>query len=74
MLRVKHERLRRGWNQTALAFHAGLSVPEVSRIETGRLRPYPRQLARLSAVLGLDGAVLLEVVDSAAFEQSAPAI
>lgn len=63
MLRLKHERLRRGWNQTTLAFHSGLSVPDVSRIETGRMRPYRTQLDRLSAVLGIDGALLLQDFD-----------
>ena len=59
MLRMKQERLRRGWTQTAVAFHARLTAAEVSRIETGRLRPYPTQIARLAQVFGLDPAELL---------------
>jgi transcriptional regulator with XRE-family HTH domain len=64
MLRVKYERLKRNWNQTTLAFHSGLSVPEVSRIETGRLRPYPGQLARLADTLGVTGDALLQEVNA----------
>ena len=60
MLRMKVERLRRGWNQTALGYHAKMSGPEISRIETGRTRPYPKQLARLAKVLRLSPDTLIE--------------
>ena len=64
MLRVKRERLRRGWNQTTLAYHAGVPIPDVSRIETGRLLPTASQLAKLATALGLSPATLLESVDA----------
>ena len=51
MLKVKAERLRKNWNQTALAFYAGMSVGDISRIESGRMKPYPLQLEKLSNVL-----------------------
>jgi hypothetical protein len=35
----------------------------VSRIETGRLQPYPRQLVRLAKVLGLQPGDLLQPVE-----------
>jgi transcriptional regulator with XRE-family HTH domain len=60
MLRVKHERLLRGWTQTVLAYHAGMSAAEISRIESGRLRPYPGQVERLSVALGVPAKALLE--------------
>lgn len=60
MLRMKAERLRRGWNQTVLAYRARMSGPEISRIETGRTRPYPRQLARLAKVLSLSPETLMQ--------------
>jgi transcriptional regulator with XRE-family HTH domain len=63
MLRIKQERLRRGWNQTALAFYAGVSVADISRIESGRFRPYDGQLLRISAALEVDPATLLEQVE-----------
>lgn len=45
-------RLKRGWNQTALAFHAGLSVATVSYVESGR-RKTPKAIAKIARVLGL---------------------
>lgn len=59
-LRIRTERLRRKWTQTELAARSGLSTSDVSRIETGRLRPYPRQLARLARALRLAPERLLE--------------
>jgi transcriptional regulator with XRE-family HTH domain len=53
MLRVRFERLRRGWSQTVLAYHAGLSASDVSRIENGMQRPYPKQAAGLARALDM---------------------
>lgn len=64
MLTMKQERLRRGWNQTTLAYHARVPTPDVSRIETGRLRPTAAQLVKLAGALGLDPARLLDPVDT----------
>ena len=52
-IRLRHERLKRGWSQTQLAARAGLHAQQVSGIETGMLRPYPAQLARLARVLNV---------------------
>ena len=60
MLRLKSERLRRGWTQTDLGFHSRMTTAEISRIETGRLRPYPGQVERLSRALGLRPSELLD--------------
>jgi transcriptional regulator with XRE-family HTH domain len=63
MLRIHAERLRRGWTQTALAYHAGkLSPADISRIENGWLRPYPRQLNALSEALNVPADQLLDEV------------
>lgn len=62
MLRLKRERLALGWSQVALAFHAGMSIGDISRIENGRLRPYPRQIEKLANVLRIDRHALLENV------------
>ena len=62
MLRIKAERLRRGWNQTRLAYQSDLSGPDVSRIETGRTRPYPKQLQRLAKVLNLSPDSLMQEI------------
>ncbi|MDA1082736.1 MAG: helix-turn-helix transcriptional regulator [Gemmatimonadetes bacterium] len=65
---LKLERLRRGWNQTTLACHAGISVADLSRIETGRLRPYPRQADRLGAALHLAPSMLFDDIEVAESE------
>ena len=62
MLRVKYERLCRGWSQTALAYHAIMSTGDISRIESGRLRPYPSQLEKLAHIFQIDGQALLQEV------------
>jgi transcriptional regulator with XRE-family HTH domain len=60
MLRLRYERQQRGWNQTVVAFRAKMSISDISRIETGRMRPYPDQLKRLGKLFGVDGEALLE--------------
>lgn len=65
MLRLKAERLRRKWTQTDLGYHARITPAEISRIETGRLRPYPRQAERLARVLEIAPADLLIEVPAA---------
>ena len=63
MKRIKAERLRRGWTQTDLGYHSRTSPADISRIETGRLKPYPGQLERLGRVLGVPAGDLLAPVD-----------
>ena len=62
MLRVRSERLRRGWSQTVLAYHARLSASDVSRIENGMQRPYPKQATALAKALEIPVAELLEEI------------
>ena len=63
ILRIKSERLNRGWTQTALAYFARMSSADVSRIENGRMVPYPGHAQRLARVLGLEPLELLEEVE-----------
>jgi len=63
ILRLRAERLRRGWSQQDLSFFARLSTADLSRIETARLRPYPPQLERLARVLGIEADRLLDEVE-----------
>jgi len=53
MTRIRDERKRRGWNQTDLAYFARVSQAEISRIESGKLKPSPGQLERLGRALGV---------------------
>jgi transcriptional regulator with XRE-family HTH domain len=54
VLAVKLARLNRNLTQTRFGRMTGLSQHEVSDIELGRIRPTPRQLARMAKALGLD--------------------
>lgn len=63
MLRVRAERKRRRWRQEDLAYWSRLSAAEISRIETGRLQPYPGQIERLARALEIDPATLLDEVN-----------
>jgi len=51
--RLRMLRQERGWTQRRLAVRANLPEAEVSRIETGRLRPYRGQARRLARALGV---------------------
>ena len=59
MLKIRAERLRRNWSQTQLAARANLSSSQVSQIETGRIKPYPRQIHRLARALEIPADELL---------------
>jgi ribosome-binding protein aMBF1 (putative translation factor) len=55
-LKIKRLRIlreKRGMTRLALALQSRVSPPDVSRIESGRLIPYPAQLERLAAALGV---------------------
>ncbi len=64
VLRVKYERLRRGWSQTVLSYYTNVTSADISRIETGRLRPYPTQLRKLATVLDVPPEDLLKSVSA----------
>ena len=65
MIRLKAERLRRGWTQIDLAFRSRVQPAEISRFENGNAKPYPGQAKRLAAALGLEPRQLLEEVSNA---------
>ncbi len=65
MLKLTVEREQRGWSKAKLARRARLDQATVSRIESGRLRPYRRELERLARALDVPKAnaeTLLEEV------------
>jgi transcriptional regulator with XRE-family HTH domain len=64
MIRLKVERLKRGWSQQVLGFHADVPIADISRIEGGWMRPYPGHAARLARALGLKPEELLEHVEA----------
>jgi len=51
--RLKELREERGWNQTALAYHAGISVSQISLIESGKRNPSVATLKNIAEALGV---------------------
>ena len=64
MVRLRLERLKRGWSLQTLGFHTGIQGAEISKMERGILVPYPTQRERLARVMGLRVDELLEEVAS----------
>ncbi len=58
MLEVKRLRQAREWNQTELAYHAGLAPSVISQIENGKRDPSARTLRKLADALKVDVADL----------------
>ncbi len=58
MLEVRRLRQAREWNQTELAYHAGLAPSVISQIENGKRDPSARTLRKLAEALGVDVADL----------------
>ena len=54
MLEVKRLRQEREWNQTELAYHAGLAPSVISQIENGKRDPSARTLRKLAAALEVE--------------------
>ena len=52
MNRLAEIRKQRGLSQLRLAMLTGIQPPDLSRIETGRLKPYPGWRKRLARALG----------------------
>jgi len=51
--RLKHERQRRGMTAWELAWQARVHPADLSKIESGRLRPTAAQAQRIAEALGL---------------------
>ena len=62
MLRVEFERLDRRLSLVDAAKEIGIPRGDLSRIESGVLRPPPAHLNKLCAYYGLPGPLLLEEV------------
>src|SRR5215203_3859223 len=58
MLEVRQLRKKKGWNQTELAFHAGLAPSVISQVENGKRSPSARTLGKLARALNVDVADL----------------
>lgn len=52
-LRIKELRTEKGWNQTVLGYHAGLSPSQISLIESGKRNPSAETLQGIATALGV---------------------
>ena len=62
MTRLEFERRRRGWNQTELAYHSGLTQGEISRIERRVFIPTTTYVERLGRALNVGPDTLMDEV------------
>ena len=62
-LRLRTERLRRGWSQTQVSVRTGIASPTISVIERGLVHAHPGWRRRLAAAFGLPADVLFEAAD-----------
>ncbi len=53
-LRIRELREEKGWNQTVLGYHAGLSPSQISLIETGKRNPSATTLQGIAGALGVE--------------------
>lgn len=69
MLRVRRERLRRGWSQTYVCRVTGIHPGNLSRVERGQVVAYPGWRKKLGDLYGVPGDELFrEVGDDGAAE------
>ncbi len=50
---IRDYRQQRGWTQTDLSYHSRVSASEISKIESGRLKPSLGQIERIARALGV---------------------
>ncbi len=63
-LRVRELREERGWNQTVLGYHAGLSPSQISLIENGKRNPSAETLQGIATALGVEVGDLFPKADA----------
>ena len=66
MTNLEAVRTRRQWSQEKLAEMAGLAQSDISAIERGWRKPYPKQAARLARVLGIKASELTQDASASA--------
>ena len=59
-LRLREERLRRGWSQTTVTVLTGIPEPTISAVERGLVPAWPGWRRRLSRAFGIPQAELFE--------------
>ena len=60
-IKVKFERMKRGFSQEELAYEAGISKTSIWKIETGKVSPTVETLAKIAEALGIDFTTLADI-------------
>ena len=60
-LKVKFERMKKGFSQEGLAFEAGVNKNTIWKIETGKVSPTVETLSKIANALGIDFTTLTDV-------------
>ena len=60
-LKVKFERMKKGFSQEELAFEAGISKTSIWKIEAGKVSPTVETLAKIAEALGIDFVTLTDI-------------
>ena len=60
-LKIKFERLKKGFSQEELALQAGLSRTSIWKIETGKVSPTVETLAKIADALEVDFTTLTDI-------------
>ncbi|MBQ7764218.1 helix-turn-helix transcriptional regulator [bacterium] len=60
-IKVKFERMKRGFSQEELAYEAGISKTSIWKIETGKVSPTVETLAKIAEALGIDFTTLTDI-------------
>lgn len=63
MLRLTKERIKRGWSKSELSRRSGVGLVEISRIENGKIFPYPKWRHKLAMAMGMPEHELFKEVD-----------
>lgn len=60
-IKLKFERIKKGFSQEELAFEAGLNKNTIWKIETSRVSPTIETLDKIAKALGIDFTTLTDV-------------
>ena len=60
-LKVKFERMKKGFSQEELAFKAGVNKNTIWKIETGKASPTVETLAKIAQALEIEFSVLTDI-------------
>ncbi len=60
-IKIKFERMKKGFSQEELAYEAGISKTSIWKIETGKVSPTVETLAKIANALEIDFTTLTDI-------------